>query len=70
MPKSFPPPWSVSDTDNGAWVVADANSFKITWFHYDGQTSVGTGPDRMTREQAYAMAVNFARLPVLLPKAR
>jgi hypothetical protein len=62
MPERFPPPWSVTDTGT-SWCVADAAGFKIVWFCYVGDGSVGTNPERMTREQAYAMAVNFARVP-------
>lgn len=65
MPDRFPPPWSVTDTGS-SWCVADASGFKIVWFVYSDRQGMDTMAERMTREQAYAMAVNFARLPALL----
>lgn len=67
MPRRFPPPWSVKD-DGSAWRVADATGFAIVWFCYARETGSFYQQDRMTREEAYAMAVNFARLPALLGK--
>lgn len=63
--RRFPPPWSVSDTGS-AWIVKDANGVSISWHYYREPTLAL--PDALTREQAYAMAVNFARLPALLGK--
>jgi hypothetical protein len=65
MPERFPPPWVVEPLPE-CWVVKDANNFPITWFHFATDKLIGTRADRMTRAQAYAMAVNFARLPELL----
>ena len=67
MPRNFPPPYSVTDIGT-AWEVRDANQYALTWFHY---AEPGRSPhmaERMTREQAYAFAVQFARLPELLKK--
>ena len=64
-PRRFPPPWSVADL-GGAWRVADASGFTIVRFYFDDRHHVGTGFDHLTRAEAYAMAVNFARLPALL----
>jgi hypothetical protein len=70
MPDRFPPPYSVKDIGH-AWEVADANGFKITWFHYEVENGlVGTKAPRMTREQAYAFAVQFARLPEYLERLK
>jgi hypothetical protein len=68
--RRFPAPWSVTDEET-SWCVADANGFKIVWFVYDERNRADvSAPDRMTREQAYAMAVQFARLPELLRKVK
>lgn len=66
MPANFPPPWSVSDS-GGAWIVKDAKGVPISWHYYREPASQAL-PDAMTREQAYAMAVNFARIPAWLGK--
>jgi len=65
MPARFPPPYTIHDT-RSSWEVRDANGFAIVWFTYVERPVVGTGPDRMTRDQARRFAVNFARLPELL----
>jgi hypothetical protein len=67
LPRRFPPPWSVTDTGS-SWEVRTADNFPIVWFCYGDAVQTGTNPPRMTREEAYAMAVNFARLPALLAK--
>jgi len=46
--------------------VADANGFKIVWFCYSSRGGDTAAETMMTREEAYAFAVNFARLPDLL----
>ena len=69
MSRRFPPPWSVTD-EGSSWCVKDATGFSIVWFCYQREgASVFYRQDLMTREEAYAMAVNFARVPVWLGKA-
>jgi hypothetical protein len=64
--RRFPPPYSVTD-EGHAWLVRDANGFKIVWFSYDARARGGdTAVSLLTREEAYAFAVNFARLPALI----
>jgi len=69
MPSRFPPPWWIEDTGH-AFAVKDATGFALTWFHYATHDVVGTNPDRMTKRQAWAFAVNFIKLPALLVKDR
>jgi hypothetical protein len=65
--RTFPPPWTVHEADE-AWRVEDANGFAIVWFCWGRETTSGTWPDRMTKDEARRMAVNFAKLPGLLRK--
>lgn len=65
MPDRFPPPWTVIHNEE-SFAVADANGFVIAYFYFRDTQHIGTNLDRMTRRQAHAMAVNFARLPELL----
>lgn len=67
MPARFPPPYTIEDTGS-SWEVKDAAGFAIVWFCYDERPLVGTGPGRLTRDQARRFAANFARLPELLAK--
>lgn len=69
MTRRFRAPWSVTD-EGTSWCVADATGFKIVWFCYSDRTFDASGAERMTREEAYAMAVNFARVPVWLGKQK
>lgn len=64
--RRFTPPWSVTDYNNACWIVADANGTKLGHFYYDDRQGMDTVSPSLTRAEAYAMAVNFARLPVLL----
>jgi hypothetical protein len=62
MPRRFPPPWTVHEADR-SWRVQDATGFAIVWFCWGERQGMDTAGERMTRAEAYAMAVNFARLP-------
>lgn len=66
MPDRFPPPWYVTETEGASFAVRDATGFVLTYFYYDDRRHIGTGFDRLTRKQAYALAKNFAKLPALL----
>lgn len=65
--RTFTPPWSVTDSGH-AWIVKDRHGVTLSW-HYYREVPSQALPDAMTREEAYAMAVNFARVPVWLGKA-
>lgn len=67
MPDRFPPPYTVHELSE-SWEVRDASGFAITWFHFRAREIVGTAADRMTKQQTYAFAKAFARLPELLGK--
>lgn len=64
--RRFTPPWSVTDA-GGAWIVRDKNGVPLSWHYYREPTQAV--PDALTREEAYALAVNFARVPMWLGKA-
>ncbi|CAN7209158.1 hypothetical protein LJR225_000729 [Phenylobacterium sp. LjRoot225] len=44
----------------------DATGFLILYVYFNDRVLVGTGPDRMTRDEARRIAVNIAKLPELL----
>ena len=44
----------------------DATGFLIVRLYFDERVLIGTGPDRLTRDEARRIAVNIAKLPELL----
>lgn len=68
MPRRFPPPWTLEDVNSSCWIVSDANGVKLGYFYYDERQPADTARTPLTRAEAYAMAINFSRLPELLRK--
>jgi len=66
MPDRLPPPWTVRSTD-AAYIVMDANGCSVAWVYWrEEDRCVGTGPERLSRDQARRIAANIAKLPALL----
>jgi len=53
-----------------AFAVQDATGFTILYVYFSERVLVGTGPDRLTRDEARRIALNVAKLPDLLRAKR
>jgi hypothetical protein len=62
MPERFRLPWSIHELEE-SFVVRTADEVNITWFHFAVRPPpIGTKiRDRMTKQQAYAMARLFVK---------
>ena len=68
--RRFPQPWSVRANDNCFWVEdADGKRFGYTYFA-ERTYGIGSGYGlQLTREEAWRIARNIAKLPDLLSRA-
>jgi hypothetical protein len=62
--RRFPPPWTAEETD-ACFIVRDANGQALGYFYFDEEQQ-SPAIDRLTRDDARHMAVNFAKLPDLV----
>ena len=63
--RRFPPPWTVEETGE-SFQVRDGRGQVLGYFYYEEEPSRRSNMKRLTRDEARRIAVNVAKLPVLL----
>lgn len=67
MPRRFPKPWTVHNSNDAFWVEdAEGKQFGFSYFRDD--LAGTTGKAYLSRDEARRMALNIAKLPDLLSK--
>jgi K+/H+ antiporter YhaU regulatory subunit KhtT len=66
-PRRFPPPWR-ADKIPGGYVVRDANGQALAYLYTRDDPTEALQAKLLTKDEARRIAINIARLPVLLGK--
>ncbi len=59
--RRFPPPWSAEQTE-ACYIIRDANGQALAYAYYEQETGRHASAKLLTRDEAWRIAVNIARL--------
>jgi len=63
-PRRFPPPWSIDESD-ACFIVKDHGGQKLAYFYFESEAGRRSAAKLLTRDEAFLLAVNFAKLPMV-----
>jgi hypothetical protein len=62
-PRRFPPPWSIKQP--ACFIVSDKGGQALAYFYFEEETDRRSAAKLLTRDEAFLLAVNFAKLPMV-----
>ena len=62
--RHFPPPWSIDESE-ACFVVTDKTGQKLAYFYFENEPGRRAVAKLLTRDEAFLLAVNFAKLPMV-----
>ncbi len=64
------PPWTIEELNNACFIVKDANKQALAYFYFEDEPGRRTVAHLLSRDEAWRMAANFAKLPGLLKREK
>lgn len=64
--RTFPPPWSVREVNDSAFVVEDANGQGLAYVYFERETTRRQAAKMLDWDEARRIAAGIAKLPDLL----
>jgi hypothetical protein len=64
-PRCFPPPWSIEES-SACFIVRDGDKQALAYVYYENEPERRSSANLLTRDEAFLIAVNIAKLPRLL----
>jgi len=64
MPRHFPSPWSIDESE-ACFTVTDQAGQKLAYFYFENEPGRRAAAKLLTRDEAFLLAVNFAKLPMV-----
>ena len=61
-PRRFPPLWSI-DEQTESFIVKDATGLLVAYVYFEDEPQRQTSMKRLSRDEAFLIAVNIAKLP-------
>ena len=65
--RRFPPPWSAEQTE-ACYIVRDVNGQALAYIYFEEEPGRRAAAHLLTRDEAWRIAVNIAKLPDLLQR--
>ena len=63
-PRRFPPPWSIDELE-ACFIVKDRTGQNLACFYFENEPGRRSAAKLLTRDEAFLLAVNFAKLPMV-----
>lgn len=63
--RRFPPPWRVEEHEE-SFIITDAVGQRLAYLYFEDEPTRRNSVKRLTRDEAWRIAMNVAKLPELL----